>query len=204
MFARTLPQRMLAVEATALRNVAAGYRAYFHVHRASERSYVERSPLRDLVPILPLTVLPEIPIVHLFAHGSWAWIAWTHDVLAIYLTLFLTGLYATMAQREHELDGDTLVVHAGMIASAKVPRASIVRTRVLAERAARRLGRMRGVIRLPALKTDYVLLVLAEDVRVFDLLGTPRSTRRLLVPSDRPALFQERLRRSITTDGQGD
>jgi hypothetical protein len=190
---RPLFARMLDVDRTALRLAPDGYRAFIAVARPSERSYTGAERLRNLMMLAPLTVVPDIGLAHLFLHGRWAWAAWAHDLLSLYVVIFLAGAYAAAAYREHELDGAPLVFHAGLFGRASVSRTAIRAATPLPGREARAVARSIGATRLVGDALGAVLLELAEDAVVLDMLGRTKTTKRLLVPSDAPERLALRL-----------
>ncbi len=184
---------MLDVDRTALRLAPDGFRAFIAVARPSERSYTGAERLRNLTMLAPLTVVPDIGLAHLFLHGPWAWAAWAHDLVSLYVAIFLAGAYAAAADREHELDGPTLVFHAGLFGRASVPRTAIHAATPVAAREARAVARATGAQRLVGDALGAVLLDLSADAVVVDMLGRTTTSRRLVVPSDAPERLALRL-----------
>ena len=107
-----------AIVAAAVRFVGGGARrpapAGFTYHR--------QSGLRLLLPVLPLLALGDVLLLELVVLPQATPVvkAVVH-ALGIWVVVRLVGVYATMKERPHRLEGDVLTLHRGILGSVAIP-----------------------------------------------------------------------------------
>lgn len=164
-FERFFPRmlaKVAAVEFTVYAHIVTGLRGVIDPPRVSCATYVNGSKLMMLGIILTLSIVPDAFLLWLLLpHRLW-WLAAILDVLEVWGCGWLFGLYGTMIARPHEIDGDRIVFHNGVLTRSEVLRADIAGTRIL------------GVVKRRGFGAPIVELQLREG-------------KRLLVASDAPA-----------------
>lgn len=176
------------MELTVLRHAWIGIRTCFAPPPGAAATYVEKNMLGILGLVLLVGAVPEIPLHHLLlARHAW-WISLLLDVIVLYSAAWVLGMYGIMAMRPHELNGEKLLFHRGLLAQAEVPLSNIRSVTPLSNpdgRALRRLHR-NGYLGLPG--SDLVHLRLSEPARIVKLYPLRKvvESQDLLVATDRP------------------
>jgi hypothetical protein len=184
--------RLMALElvmlGSAFRFLAGGFReptpSGFSLHRETF--------LRAFLPVLPLLIPTDLFLIHtLFPHMA-PCLRWSLHLSTVYAVLWMTGLYATLRQRPHQVDGVTVDLHMGILCSLRLRKTQICSAGPLPEFDddwARR-EHLKGVHRLLRTGAPAVELCLTEAVPMMGLLGpSPHPRDRVAVSVDDPAAF---------------
>ncbi len=120
-FERFFPRalaRVAGVELTLLRESFKGIGLFVRGVKPGPYTYVAGAKLQVLVLALPLALLPDVVLVHLIVPRNLVWMEVVLDVLGVYACVWVLGLYATMVQREHQVNSRYATFHRGILGRA--------------------------------------------------------------------------------------
>ncbi len=90
-------------------------------------SYHREATLRMLLWMLPLLLVGDVALLELvILPGAAPWLRIGAHVLGVYGLLWLIGLYGSMRTRPHQLVGDRLLLHRGLLGRVEFTLAEIV------------------------------------------------------------------------------
>ncbi len=148
--------------------------------------------LRAFLPVLPLLIPTDLFLLHALFPRMAPWLHWFLHFSTVYSVLWMVGLYATLKQRPHQVDGSSVSLHMGLLGSLQLRRDLIVAAAPLPEFEDDWAKRhyMKGTHRLLRTGAPAVELRLAEAVISTGLLG-PGAQRcdRVAVSVDDPSAF---------------
>jgi hypothetical protein len=184
--------RLMALElvilGSAIRFISGGFRdpapPGFSLHRETF--------LRAMLPALPLLIPADLFLLHALFPRMTPGLRWLLHLSTIYAVLWMIGLYATLKQRPHQVDGSLVSLHMGLLGSLSFPRSLLVSAEPLPEFDDDwvRHEHMKGLCKLMRTGAPAVELRLAEAVPVTGLLGPgSRMCDRVAVSVDDPSAF---------------
>jgi hypothetical protein len=148
--------------------------------------------LRAMLPALPLLIPTDLFLLHALFPRMTPGLRWFLHLSTVYAVLWMIGLYATLKQRPHQVDGTQVSLHMGLLGSLSFPRRLLVSAAPLPEFDddwARR-EHMKGLCKLTRTGAPAVELHLVEAVPVTGLLGPgSRKCDRVAVSVDDPSAF---------------
>lgn len=177
--------RWTSIELTVLRHSYTGVKAFVAPPKPTYGSYVNGSPVGLIGMLLVLGVVPDAFLRWVFL-PSLAWpLALLIGALELWASLWIFGLYGTMAARPHEIASDGVVLHNGVLGSVRLHPHEITGVRVLETTKRRHLPRRRGdgsrVLALGGV--PIVEIALENGQNVFVASDAPYELRALLAAS---------------------
>ncbi|MBK9795360.1 MAG: hypothetical protein IPP58_02475 [Holophagaceae bacterium] len=148
--------------------------------------------LRAFLPVLPLLIPTDLFLIHALFPRMAPWLRWVLHVSTLYSVLWMVGLYATLRQRPHQLDGTQLNLHMGLLGSLHLSREQVVSAAALPEFQDDWAKRqyLKGMHKLLRTGAPAVELRLSEAVSRMGLLGPgSRKLDRVAVSVDDPSAF---------------
>ena len=154
--------------------------------------------LRAFLPVLPLLLPTDLFLIHALFPSMAPWLRWLLHTSTLYSVLWMVGLYATLRQRPHQIDGTQLNLHMGLLGSLNLRREQVVSAAPLPEfddDSAKRQY-LKGMHKLLRTGAPAVELRLSEAVSRMGLLGPgSRKLDRVAVSVDDPSAFLNALGR---------
>lgn len=183
--------RLMALELLMLGSAIGFLAGGFRTPAPEGFSHHREAALRAILPAIPLMIPGDFLLTTVLFKGLAPWLRWVLHGSSAYGVLWLVGFYATLKARPHRLYDGQLELNLGLVKSVTLPVSHVVSAGPMPEFDddwARR-AHMKGVEKLVAKGNTVVELVLAEPVRVTDLLGPGRPTWRLAVSVDEASPF---------------
>ena len=148
--------------------------------------------LRAFLPVLPLLIPTDLLLIQaLFPHMAHG-LRWFLHGSTVYSVLWLVGLYATLKQRPHQIDGSLVSLHMGLLGALRVRRDQIISAALLPEfdNDWAKRDYMKGMHRLQRTGAPAVELRFSEAVSMNGLLGpSTHLSDRVAVSVDDPSAF---------------
>ncbi len=148
--------------------------------------------LRAFLPVLPLLIPTDLFLIHALFPRMAPWLRWLLHFSTLYSVLWMVGLYATLRQRPHQLDGTHLNLYMGLLGSLHLRREQVVSAAPLPEFEDDWAKRqyLKGMHKLLRTGAPAVELRLSEAVCRMELLGPgSRKLDRVAVSVDDPSAF---------------
>jgi len=183
--------RFMSTELTIMVNALRGIRLFVSPPRSGAESYVGGSKLPIIAMIVTVSVIPDAVLSAMLLPHHLVWLAILSTGLEIWASMWLWGLFGTMASRPHTITSTKIELRNGILAHVALAPAQIASTESLG--ILRRAKLPRGKAPRAILGFGGVPMVevrLSEPAAVNSALGAKsRLASRLFVATDSPTQF---------------
>lgn len=159
-----------------------GLKAFVSPPRPDMRTYVNGSQCVMLAVIVTIAIVPDGFLFWMLMPRSLWWIVVILGVLEVWTSLWLFALYGSMVARPHEISGERIVLHNGMLGRVELEPKEIAAARSLGVVKRRALPRRRG---------DGSSVLAFGGVPVVEV--ELKSGRKIFVASDAPQVLCDAL-----------
>ncbi len=180
--------RIVSVELAVMAAAPNALKHFFSYESPAWNSYTEAAKIKMLVLFIPLALVPDLFLTELVLRSEALWVRLLLVALSIYGCFWIWGIYASMVERRHEIYGDRLIVHRGLLGSVEFVVGEVASWNVLPDKTT-----IRNARRSPGKPFDLavggvpaVLLQLRHPVSGSSLFGLRRTATEFIVPTDRP------------------